>query len=174
MTMEAAILQEYSINTARQPISYTSTGPAGGTLMIFLGGWPETCFNWRESLSCFARKGWRCIAPDMHNDIGGITKDQVEDMLELHTALGAGPAIWIGIESGSRTVWSLAAQYPGRCSAIAWYMNQEAVLQHAEEIAQLERLYVPVLRLAFNHEPSTATAAELNNSIAGWIRRHCL
>ncbi len=172
--MDAAILQEYSINTSRQTISYTSAGPAGGTLMIFLGGWTNTSFNWRESLSCFARKGWRCIAPEMHNDISGLTNDLVEDMLELHTALGTGPAVWIGMESGSRTVWSLATQHPGSCSAIAWYMNQDGVLQHAGEIAQLERLYVPVLRLTVNHELSTGKAAELNNSIAGWLRRHCL
>jgi pimeloyl-ACP methyl ester carboxylesterase len=43
----------------------------------------------------------------------------VADMIELHEALGAEPALWIGQDWGSPVVGALASQHPDRCRAVA-------------------------------------------------------
>ncbi len=40
-------------------------------------------------------------------------------MTELHDALGAAPAIWVGNDWGSPVVWALAAHHSDRCRGVA-------------------------------------------------------
>jgi pimeloyl-ACP methyl ester carboxylesterase len=108
----------------RHTTAYLEQGPANGPLMIFVHGWPELAIVWRAQMAHFAALGWRCIAPDMRGYGGSSApsatsayamRELVADMVELHNALGAAPAVWVGHDWGSPVVASLAAQYPQRC-----------------------------------------------------------
>jgi pimeloyl-ACP methyl ester carboxylesterase len=112
----------------RHTTVYLDEGPADGPLMIFVHGWPELGLVWRAQMAHFAALGWRCIAPDMRGygassapaaTSAYAMRELVADMVELHDALGAAPAVWIGHDWGSPVVASLAAQYSQRCRGAA-------------------------------------------------------
>jgi pimeloyl-ACP methyl ester carboxylesterase len=45
-------------------------------------------------------------------------RELVADMVELHDALGARPAVWIGHDWGSPVAWAMASHQPSRCRAV--------------------------------------------------------
>lgn len=107
---------------------YLACGPEDGPLVFFIHGWPEQSQSWRHQLPVFGGLGFRAIAPDMrgygkssvysnHNDYA--QEHVVGDLLRLHTALGDQPAIWVGHDWGSPSVWNIASHHPERCTAIA-------------------------------------------------------
>jgi pimeloyl-ACP methyl ester carboxylesterase len=112
--------------TARHTTAYLDAGPADGRLMIFVHGWPELSLVWRAQIEYFAAVGWRCIAPDMRGYGGSSAPEAtsayamqeiVADMVALHDALGAKPAVWVGHDWGSPVIAALAARHPDRCRA---------------------------------------------------------
>jgi pimeloyl-ACP methyl ester carboxylesterase len=114
--------------TTRHTTAYLDEGPADGPLMIFVHGWPELSLVWRAQLAHFAALGWRCVAPDMRGygsssaptaTSSYAMRELVADMVELHDALGAAPAVWVGHDWGSPIIASLAAQHSQRCRAAA-------------------------------------------------------
>ena len=99
----AFTLTDATFRSPRHTTHYWEAGPAGGPLMIFLHGWPQIGLVWRGQVEAFASEGWHCIAPDMRGYGGSSAptapeayalKEIVDDMIELHNHLGAGPAIW--------------------------------------------------------------------------------
>ena len=124
--MTGATLRTRHIETARHRTRWIEQGPDNGPLMIFIHGWPEIGLLWRAQLERFAAAGWRCVAPDMRGYGGSsvpansgayAVREFVADMAELHNALGAEPAVWVGHDWGSPVVWSLATHHPDRCRA---------------------------------------------------------
>ena len=116
------------VETGRHRTSYLSAGPADGPLMIFVHGWPELGLAWRREIEHFAAQGWHCIAPDMRGYGGSSVpadpaayalSESVQDMVELHDALGGKPAVWVGHDWGAPVVWNLAAHHAERCRAVA-------------------------------------------------------
>jgi pimeloyl-ACP methyl ester carboxylesterase len=116
------------VRTARHTSFYVACGPAHGTPIIFLHGWPELSISWRHQLVCFAQLGFRAIAPDMrgygrssvyvrHEDYA--LEHAVTDMLELLDSLGRDRAMWVGHDWGSPVVWSIASHFPDRCFGVA-------------------------------------------------------
>ena len=121
-------ITEHTLRTARHTTHYLASGPAAGTPLIFVHGWPELAISWRHQLPVFGALGFRAIAPDMrgygrssayprHEDYA--LEPVVADMLELLDHLGADRALWVGHDWGSPVVWSLAAQHAGRCHGVA-------------------------------------------------------
>src|ERR1700710_193215 len=121
-------ITEHVVQTERHTTFYLSCGPADGTPLIFVHGWPELAISWRHQLPVFAALGFRCIAPDMrgygrssvyarHEDYA--LENSVHDMIELLDTLGSDKAVWVGHDWGSPVVWSLASHHPDRCLGIA-------------------------------------------------------
>jgi pimeloyl-ACP methyl ester carboxylesterase len=109
--------------TARHATAYLDAGPADGPLMIFVHGWPELSLVWRAQIEHFAAAGFRCIAPDMRGYGGSsapkatnayAVQELVADLVDLHDALGAKPAVWVGHDWGSPVVAALVARQPHR------------------------------------------------------------
>ncbi len=114
--------------TARHTSFYLEAGPAEGTPIIFVHGWPELSLSWRHQLPFVADLGFRAIAPDMrgygqssiyHKHQDYALREVTADMLELADGLGIERAIWVGHDWGSPVVWSIASQHPDRCLAVA-------------------------------------------------------
>lgn len=121
-------LETRHVETSRHRTAYEAAGPENGPLMIFLHGWPELGIIWRKQIEHFASAGYRCIAPDMRGYGGSsIPKEKtayavpemVQDMAELHDALGGAPAIWIGHDWGSPVTWGVASHHAARCRGVA-------------------------------------------------------
>jgi pimeloyl-ACP methyl ester carboxylesterase len=126
-TNDAAIIEHMAI-TPRHKTFYLATGPANGTPIIFVHGWPELSLSWRHQLPVMASLGFRAIAPDMRGyGRSGIYASHadyaqeriVADMIDLLDHIGAERAIWVGHDWGSPVVWNLASHHPDRCHAVA-------------------------------------------------------
>jgi pimeloyl-ACP methyl ester carboxylesterase len=108
----------------RTHISWMEAGPADGPLMLFVHGWPELSLIWRPQLEFFCERGWRCVAPDMRGYGASMAlaplqayalRELVQDVIDLHDAIGSMPAVWVGHDWGSPVVGALAAKHPERC-----------------------------------------------------------
>lgn len=131
------------LTTSRHTTAWRETGPSDGPLLFFVHGWPELSVVWRHQMDYFAQRGWRCIAPDMRGYGGSSVptrisdysvRELVADLIELHDALEAAPAFWVGHDWGSAVVWALAAHHEARCrgavSLCVPYMARGFTLQH--------------------------------------------
>jgi pimeloyl-ACP methyl ester carboxylesterase len=121
-------VEEHIARTDRHTTFFLASGPAEGTPIIFLHGWPGLAIGWRHQLACLSMLGFRAIAPDMrgygrsstytrHEDYART--ESVQDMLELLDQLGLERALWVGHDWGGEVVWSLANHHPERCIGIA-------------------------------------------------------
>ena len=120
-------LQTRVFGSSRHTTRYLEAGPIDAPLMIFLHGWPEIGLMWRAHIEAFASEGWRCVAPDMRGYGGSSAptaseayalKEIVDDMVELHEHLGAGPAIWVGHDWGCPVAGALAAHHSARSRGV--------------------------------------------------------
>jgi len=91
-----------------------------GKLMLFIHGWPEFWYAWKEQLPEFARD-FHVVAPDTRGinlsdkpaevkAYGG--KTLTEDMRQLIGALGHERAIVVAHDWGGAIAWNLAAWHP--------------------------------------------------------------
>ncbi len=121
-------ITEHVTKSARHTSFYLACGPADGTPVIFVHGWPELSLSWRHQLPVLAALGFRAIAPDMRGDgRSGCYAQQadyalehsVADMIELLDSLGHERAIWVGHDWGAPVVWSIASHHPERCHGVA-------------------------------------------------------
>ncbi|MDI5962453.1 alpha/beta fold hydrolase [Streptantibioticus silvisoli] len=115
------------LDSPRHRTSYLSAGPPDGPLMFFVHGFPGLGAMWRPQLDHFAERGWHCVAPDMRGYGGSsvptgaaayAVAEVVDDMVELHDALGGRAAVWVGHDWGSEVVWSMAVRHAERCRAV--------------------------------------------------------
>lgn len=125
-------IEEHSVTTQtaagdEHTTFYRACGPAEGTPIIFVHGWPEQSLSWRHQLPVFGALGFRAIAPDLrgygrssvytrHEDYA--LQPIVADMLALLAALDAPQAVWVGHDWGSPVVWSLASHHPEKCLGV--------------------------------------------------------
>ena len=121
-------ITEHVTKSARHTSFYLACGPADGTPVIFVHGWPELSLSWRHQLPVLAALGFRAIAPDMRGygrsgcyaqQADYALEHSVADMIELLDSLGHERAIWVGHDWGAPVVWSIASHHPERCHGVA-------------------------------------------------------
>ena len=111
---------ENTYQSNRHKTFYLSAGEENNKKIYFIHGWPELSISWRNQLGFFSNLGFHAIAPDMrgygrssiydkHTDY--CQEEIVKDMIELHTHLGGGEAIWVGHDWGSPVVWNIACHH---------------------------------------------------------------
>lgn len=89
----------------------------GDAVALFLHGFPESRFSWREQLPAMAKLGWRAVAPDLRGygdssrpvgkknyQIGHL----LADVAALYDALGAKRRILIAHDWGAIIAWCFA------------------------------------------------------------------
>jgi len=134
-------------------IGYAEVGPADGTVVILLHGWPYDIHSYVDVAPSLASAGYRAIVPYLRGY--GTTRflssdtfrngQQVAvalDVIALMDALRIKKAIVAGFDWGSRTAGILAALWPQRCKglvAVSGYLitNRKANLQPLPPAAEL-------------------------------------
>lgn len=122
-----AISENY-YDSGRHSSFYLSSGPEDGPLIIFVHGWPELSFSWRNQLEFFGDRGWHAVAPDMrgygrssfykkHEDYA--QSEIVIDMVEFFEHFDRDSAVWVGHDWGSPVVWNMALHEPDKVRALA-------------------------------------------------------
>ncbi len=101
-------------------LHYAAAGPAGAPLILFVHGFPEFWYAWKDQLAEFSRDH-RAVAPDLRgynlSDKPPSVRDYrakhlVEDLRQLIGVLGRRKAVVVAHDWGGAVAWSLAAQHP--------------------------------------------------------------
>ncbi|MBP8242524.1 MAG: alpha/beta fold hydrolase, partial [Thermoflexales bacterium] len=98
-------------------LNVAQAGPVDGPLLIFLHGFPEFWYGWRNQIEHFATLGYRVWAPDQRgynlsdkpDAISDYTLDTLAgDIVGLIDAAGCARARVVGHDWGAAVTWWLA------------------------------------------------------------------
>ena len=101
-------------------LHYAAAGPVDAPVILFVHGFPEFWYAWKDQLAEFSRDH-RAVAPDLRgynlSDKPAAVKDYrakhlLEDLRQLILALGREKAVLVAHDWGGAVAWSLAAQHP--------------------------------------------------------------
>jgi pimeloyl-ACP methyl ester carboxylesterase len=100
---------------ARFHVAENGSGP----LVVFLHGFPQFWWSWRNQLSSFAAAGYRAVAMDLrgygasdHTPRGYDIPSLARDVDAVIQSLGAADAIVVAHDWGGFVGWTLAARHP--------------------------------------------------------------
>jgi pimeloyl-ACP methyl ester carboxylesterase len=110
-------------------VGYAEDGPADGSPVILLHGWPYDIYSYVDVAPLLAGAGYRVIIPYLRgygttrflSDAtlrNGQQAALAVDIIDLMDALGVEKAIVAGYDWGARTANILAALWPERCKAM--------------------------------------------------------
>jgi pimeloyl-ACP methyl ester carboxylesterase len=110
-------------------VGYVEAGPAGGTPVVLLHGWPYDIHTYAEVTPLLASAGYRVIVPYLRGygstrflSIETLRNGQPAalalDVIALMDALKIANAIIAGCDWGARTAAIVAALWPERCKAL--------------------------------------------------------
>lgn len=117
------------INAGVLSVGYAEAGPANGTPVILLHGWPYDIHTYVDVAPLLAQAGYRVIVPYLRGYgttrfLSAATARNAQqsaiavDMIALMDALKIESAILGGCDWGARTVCIMAALWPERCKAL--------------------------------------------------------
>ena len=143
---------EYTYQNNRHKTFYLSAGEENNKKIYFIHGWPELSISWRNQLEFFSDLGFYAIAPDMrgygqssvydeHTDYA--QEEIVKDMIDLHTHLGGGEAIWVGHDWGSPVVWNIACHYDKYVEKIVSLCVPFKMMENDNMLTSIDRQLYP-------------------------------
>jgi pimeloyl-ACP methyl ester carboxylesterase len=117
------------VNAGELSIGYAEDGPADGTPVVLLHGWPYDIHSYVDVAPLLASAGYRVIVPYLRGYgstrfLSGDTRRSgqeivvAEDIIALMDALQIRSAILGGFDWGSRTADIMAALWPERCKGL--------------------------------------------------------
>jgi pimeloyl-ACP methyl ester carboxylesterase len=117
------------INAGLLNVGYAEAGPASGTPVILLHGWPYDIQSFVEATAILTAKGYRVIVPYLrgYGTTTFLSGDTVRngqksavalDIIALMDALKIDKAVIGGFDWGARTADIMAALWPERCKAL--------------------------------------------------------
>jgi pimeloyl-ACP methyl ester carboxylesterase len=117
------------INAGLLNVGYAQAGPANGTPVILLHGWPYDIHTYVDVAPLLAEAGYRVIVPYLRGyGTTGFLSDNTprngqqsaiaSDIIALMDALRIEKAVVAGCDWGARTSNILAALWPERCKAM--------------------------------------------------------
>ena len=121
-------LRHRTIATNGIRLHAVEAGPEDGPLLIFLHGFPELWYGWRQQIAPFAEQGFRVLAPDQR---GYNTSDKprgvraygrdtlAADVLGLIDEAGRQKAYVAGHDWGGLVAWWLGLKHPERIERLA-------------------------------------------------------
>ena len=125
-------------------VAYAEDGPADGTPVLLLHGWPYDIYSYVDVAPILAAAGYRVIVPYLrgYGDTRFVWADTprngqqaalATDALTLLDALNIRQAIVAGYDWGARTADIMAALWPERCKAlvsVSGYLIGSQALNH--------------------------------------------
>jgi pimeloyl-ACP methyl ester carboxylesterase len=110
-------------------VGYAEAGPATGTVVILLHGWPYDIYSYVDVAPALASAGYRVIVPYLrgYGTTRFLSSETVRngqpsavavDIIALMDALKIEKAIIAGYDWGARTANIMAALWPERCKAL--------------------------------------------------------
>jgi pimeloyl-ACP methyl ester carboxylesterase len=138
----AAFASLKEVDAGALSVRYADAGPAGGSVVLLLHGWPYDIHSFVEVTPLLTAAGYRVVVPFLRGYGGtrfrssetvrnGQQSVLANDVIELMNALKIEKATLAGFDWGARTANIVAALWPERCHAlvsVSGYLigNQEA------------------------------------------------
>lgn len=123
VTPTAAAITRTKIRVGELSFDALTAGPAGGSPVILLHGFPETSREWNSQIAALAARGYRVIAPDQRGYSPGArpeavsayaTPELVKDVLGIADASGFTKFHLVGHDWGASVAWAVALRAPSR------------------------------------------------------------
>lgn len=102
-------------------------GNKNASLILFLHGFPDSWYSWRNQLTAMAAAGYYAVAPDMlgygetdaPGEISRYSHDYMaKDIIGLIETLGHQQAILVGHDMGAALTWQVSLLYPEKVKAV--------------------------------------------------------
>src|SRR3954469_10945500 len=107
-------------------MAYREAGDPSGPPVLFVHGYPESSFMWREALPAVARAGWRGVAPDLPGygdsppgDRPGTWEEHISSLERFRSALGLDRVVLVTHDWGVPIGLRWACDHPGSVRALA-------------------------------------------------------
>ena len=116
-------LRERYIETNGIKLHVMESGPADGPMVLFLHGFPEFWYAWRNQIDYFADKGYLVVIPDqrgynLSDKPKGIASYKIDelakDMVGIIDFYKRDQIFLVGHDWGAAVSWWLALKYPER------------------------------------------------------------
>ncbi len=117
---------EYLMTNGVQ-LHVVQAGPADGKLIIFLHGFPEFWYGWRNQIDFFANLGYRVWVPDQRGynvsakprGLSAYNLDELAaDVIGLLDAAQVDQALLVGHDWGAAVAWHTANKFPERLARL--------------------------------------------------------
>ncbi|WP_347156916.1 alpha/beta fold hydrolase [Pontibacter chitinilyticus] len=111
--------KEYAVNEVTLHVA--EAGPAEGSTILFLHGFPEFWYGWQQQLAYFSAHGYRAIAPDQRgynrsSKPAGVKAYTLEkltaDIAALIRQMTQEKVYLVGHDWGGAVAWAVALRYP--------------------------------------------------------------
>ena len=167
-------------------VGYAELGPAVGTAVILLHGWPYDIHSYVDVAPILAAKGYRVIVPFLRGYgtttfLSSTTARDGEqgliagDVIALMDVLKIKRAIFGGFDWGSREVAILAALWPERCRALVavsgYLITNRALTAITASAESGARMVVSVL---LRHRERSAWVYEVPSRLCKAHLEHCV
>lgn len=118
-----AELEQIEVDVGELTFSARAAGPVDGRLVLFLHGFPQTSWSWRNQLAALGEAGYRAVAPDQRGYAAGARPEGVKhyrmehlvaDVLAIADKLGGHQFDLVGHDWGGAVAWQFAGRYGTR------------------------------------------------------------
>ena len=122
-TFDDIALEQWQVGGLDTRVASVGKGPVA----LFIHGWPECWYSWREQMVLLANAGYRSVAPDMpgfgHSQgLPGIADYNIarisEFLLQLIAEAGDSPVLLIGHDWGAINAWNFTLRHPEAVSRL--------------------------------------------------------
>lgn len=116
-------MEQLEIPVGTMTFSARAAGPADGRLVLFLHGFPQSSYSWRNQLTALADAGYRAVAFDQRGYSPGARPEGTEhyklphlvaDVVAVADWLGGHRFDLVGHDWGGAVAWQTAGRYPDR------------------------------------------------------------
>ena len=120
-------LEQFDIEVGELTFSARAAGPVDGRLVLFLHGFPQTSWSWRNQLAALGDAGYRAVAPDQRGYSAGARPEGAEhyrmehlvaDVLAIADKLGGHRFDLVGHDWGGAVAWQFAGRYGTRLRSL--------------------------------------------------------
>lgn len=142
-TVEDITLENWTVSNLSTRVACLGQGPVA----LFIHGWPECWYSWRQQMVTLANAGYRAIAPDMP----GFGETDALDSIEQYNAVricefmrelllqasGGTPVLLIGHDWGAINCWQFTLRHPELVSRL---VNMSVPLHPVSERSPITQL----------------------------------
>jgi pimeloyl-ACP methyl ester carboxylesterase len=121
------VIEHLRIPTDAGTFDALAAGPADGTPVLLLHGFPQAALQWDEQVGALGAAGYYAVAPDQRGYSPGVRPERVEeyrldelvaDVFRIADTLGWPTFDLVGHDWGAVVAWAAAAERPDRVRSL--------------------------------------------------------